>query len=231
MNKNAQLDHLVVLASSLEQGVAWCEATLGITPDAGGRHAFMGTHNRLLRTSSAAFPHSYLEIIAIDPEGQAPANSQRWFDMDSAELQAQVQKSGPRLIHWVARVPDIAAATQALQQLELAVGTPQAASRMTPRGLLEWQIGLRDDGVRPLQGCLPTLIHWKGPHPEASLQERGVQLRRLELQHPQAALLSQALGALDVHGNTVIQVSASDTPALIAHLDTPRGPVKLPVNA
>ncbi len=227
MNKIAELDHLVVLASSLEQGVAWCEATLGITPDAGGRHAFMGTHNRLLRTSSSAFPHSYLEIIAIDPEGEAPANKQRWFDMDSAELQAQVQQHGPRLIHWVARMPRIAEATQALQQLSLAVGTPQAASRMTPRGLLEWQIGLRDDGVRPLQGCLPTLIHWNGPHPEASLQDQGVQLRTLELQHPQAALLSQALGVLDLQGNAAIQVTAANTPALIAHLDTPRGPVTL----
>ena len=230
MNENPQLDHLVVLASSLEQGVAWCEATLGITPDAGGRHAFMGTHNRLLRTSSAAFPHSYLEIIAIDPEGEAPANKQRWFDMDSAELQAQVQESGPRLVHWVARVPDIAAATQALQQLDLPVGTPQAASRMTPRGLLEWQIGLRSDGVRPLQGCLPTLIHWNGPHPEASLQDRGVQLLQLELQHPQAALLSKALGALDLHANSALQVTTATTAALIAHLATPLGPVTLPVN-
>ena len=80
MKDCTQLDHLVVLASSLEQGVAWCEAALGITPDAGGRHAFMGTHNRLLRTSSDAFPNSYLEIIAIDPDGQPPTNSQRWFD-------------------------------------------------------------------------------------------------------------------------------------------------------
>ena len=226
----AQLDHLVVMAPTLDDGVQWCEATLGVTPDAGGRHAFMGTHNRLLRTSSSACPGSYLEIIAIDPDGTAPAH-QRWFDMDDAALRATVAAQGPQLIHWVARVPDIGASTQTLHQLGWEAGAPQAASRQTPRGLLEWQIGLRDDGVRPLQGCLPTLIHWNGPHPEASLQERGVQLRRLELQHPQAALLSQALGALDVHGNTVIQVSASDTPALIAHLDTPRGPVKLPVNA
>ena len=230
MNENAELDHLVVLASSLEQGVAWCEAILGITPDAGGRHAFMGTHNRLLRTSSTALPHSYLEIIAIDPEGQPPANGQRWFDMDHAELQAQVQESGPRLVHWVARVPDIAAATQALQQLDLPVGTPQAASRMTPRGLLEWQIGLRSDGVRPLQGCLPTLIHWNGPHPEASLQDRSVQLLQLELQHPQAALLSKALGALGLHTSTALQVTTAATAALIAHLATPLGPVTLPVN-
>lgn len=224
MKDCTQLDHLVVLASSLEQGVAWCEAALGITPDAGGRHAFMGTHNRLLRTSSDAFPNSYLEIIAIDPDGQPPTNSQRWFDMDDAALQAKIQKDGPRLIHWVARVPQIDAATQALRKLGLTVGTPQAASRMTPRGLLEWQIGLRSDGVRPLDGCLPTLIHWSGPHPEANLQDNGVQLLQMELQHPQAAVLSAALVEL---GLPQLPVTAADAPALVTHFATPRGPVTL----
>ena len=45
----ATLDHLVVLAPSLASGVAWAEATLGVTPGPGGEHSLMGTHNRLLR--------------------------------------------------------------------------------------------------------------------------------------------------------------------------------------
>ena len=40
------IDHLVVAARSLDEGVAWCEATLGITPNAGGEHENYGTHNR-----------------------------------------------------------------------------------------------------------------------------------------------------------------------------------------
>ena len=31
------LDHLVVMAASLDEGVAWCEATLGVTPGPGGQ--------------------------------------------------------------------------------------------------------------------------------------------------------------------------------------------------
>jgi hypothetical protein len=31
-----QLDHLVVAARTLDEGVAWCEATLGVTPGPGG---------------------------------------------------------------------------------------------------------------------------------------------------------------------------------------------------
>ena len=230
----AQLDHLVVMAPTLDDGVQWCEAKLGVTPDAGGRHAFMGTHNRLLRTSSSACPGSYLEIIAIDPDGTAPAH-QRWFDMDDAALRATVAAQGPQLIHWVARVPDIGASTQALHQLGWAVGAPQAASRQTPRGLLEWQIGLRDDGLRLLGGCLPTLIRWGAIHPEASMPERGVQLQRLELLHPQATALRAALAALGLPPSAVIDVQPGASPALVAHLHTPVGLVALrshaPTNA
>ncbi|WP_238347707.1 VOC family protein [Comamonas piscis] len=223
----AGLDHLVVMAASLEEGVAWCEATLGLTPDTGGQHAFMGTHNRLLRTSSPAFASSYLEIIAIDPQGQAPSNHRRWFDMDDPALQAQVRSQGPQLTHWVARANGIAQATDALRTLGHAAGTPQAASRQTPRGLLAWQIGLRPDGQRLLQGLLPTLIEWGDQHPAANLADKGVTLQQLQLLHPDADALQTALQALGLDGNPALQVAQASAPALVAHLHTPRGPVQL----
>ena len=52
------LDHLVVAADTLEQGVAWCEATLGVRPSAGGQHVFMGTHNRVLDISTPRYPRA-----------------------------------------------------------------------------------------------------------------------------------------------------------------------------
>ena len=80
---NTQIDHLVVMASTLEAGVAWCEATLGITPSAGGEHEKYGTHHRLFKIASPKHPLAYFEIIAIDPE--APATSRtRWFGLDDA---------------------------------------------------------------------------------------------------------------------------------------------------
>jgi hypothetical protein len=215
------------MAPSLEEGVAWCEASLGVTPDAGGQHGFMGTHNRLLRTSSPAFTASYLEIIAIDPQGQAPSSHRRWFDMDDSALQAQVRSQGPQLTHWVARVSGIAQATDALRALGHAAGTPQAASRQTPRGLLAWQIGLRPDGQRLLQGLLPTLIEWGVQHPEGNLADKGVALQQLQLLHPDAEALQTALQVLGLDGNPALQVAQAPTPALVAHLQTPKGPVQL----
>ena len=52
------VDHVVIAADTLERGVQWCEATLGVTPERGGEHALMGTHNRLLFIGPGRFlPH------------------------------------------------------------------------------------------------------------------------------------------------------------------------------
>src|SRR5687768_5121509 len=98
---NARIDHLVVAADSLEQGVAWCEGTLGVQPAGGGKHPLMGTHNRLLAISSERFADCYLEIIAIDPAAAAPARA-RWFGLDDPALREALRER-PRLVHAVAR--------------------------------------------------------------------------------------------------------------------------------
>ena len=59
------LDHLVVIAPTLADGVAWCESTLGVTPGPGGEHPLMGTHNRLIHISSPTHPRAYLEVALL----------------------------------------------------------------------------------------------------------------------------------------------------------------------
>ena len=78
--------------------------------------------------------------------------------MDNAKIQARVAQNSPQLIHWVAGLPDIAAAVQTLAAQGIDRGPAIQASRMTPHGLLKWQITVRDDGQRLFDGCLPTLI-------------------------------------------------------------------------
>jgi len=88
------IDHLVVAARNLDEGVAWCEATLGITPNAGGEHENYGTHNRLFKIATPRYPMAYFEIIAINPAASAQKRNanKRWFDLDDAALQASIAK-------------------------------------------------------------------------------------------------------------------------------------------
>lgn len=221
------VDHLVVFAADLAGGVDWCQRTLGITPTAGGEHPLMGTHNRIFNISSPGHPRAYLEIIAINSVATSalPAGARRWFDMDDATLQQQVAQHGPQLIHWVACVPEVAASHAALTAQDIERGTIITASRPTPNGLLQWQITVREDGLRLMDGCLPTLIQWGATHPCDSLPASGVQLQQLTLQHPQAATLRAACEAIGVASH--VAITAGDAPRLTAQLTTPRGPVTL----
>jgi hypothetical protein len=228
MPLTAMLDHLVVAASSLDDGVRWCESVLGVTPGPGGAHPLMGTHNRLLRVDGPGFERAYLEIIAVDP-GATPTRApglRRWFDLDDPTLIKRLAKEGPQLCHWVARTSDVQAARAALYPLGIERGPVLSASRMTEEGLLEWQITVRDDGHRLFGGVLPTLIQWGAVHPVAQMPPSGVRLQALRLQHPQATPLSQALGGMGmVKGQPI---SVGEGPVQIeAWLEAPAGRVCL----
>jgi hypothetical protein len=223
----ARIDHLVIAARTLAEGVAWCEATLGVTPGDGGAHPLMGTHNRLLSIASSAFPQAYLEIIAVDPakSSRRVSGLRRWFDLDDTLLQAGLARHGPQLIHFVARVPDVAAALHALanEHSHIERGPLINASRDTAAGRLEWQITVRDDGQRLFYGALPTLIQWGAVHPVDTMKDYGVSLTTLGALHPRAEILR---GALDCLGLGAFEVNRG-APNLQATLRTPRGTVTL----
>lgn len=221
----AQIDHLVVAAASLQQGVDWCEATLGITPGPGGQHPLMGTHNRLFKISTASYPSAYCEIIAIDSGAinTRRTSAKRWFDLDSAVLQDAISRSGPRLIHFVASSANALESSAALSRLTLDRGELLAASRMTAQGLLSWKITVRPDGQRLFYGALPTLIEWGQVHPSQAMADSGVTLVSLEACHPRPQELRQAHDAIGLAG---VLVNAG-APDLIATLQTPKGQVVL----
>lgn len=227
---HAEIDHLVIAARTLADGVAWCEATLGVTPGPGGAHPLMGTHNRLLNIASDAFPRAYLEIIAIDPTVTPTrgAGQQRWFDLDDAALQTALAQHGPHLVHFVARVPDAQATLRALAQAPAPVGpidrgTLIEAGRDTPAGRLTWQITVRDDGQRLFDGALPTVIEWGPVHPVDAMPASGLTLRSMQFTHPRAEALA---GALQTIGFADLPVQTG-VPNFVAVLDTQRGPVAL----
>ena len=230
-----QIDHLVVAATSLEQGVQWCEALFGITPALGGEHALFGTHNRLFKIATPKFSMAYFEIIAINPAAvrskkTTTLHPHRWFDLDNPELQKSISKE-PRLIHFVASTPDIKAARMALRMEGIDRGPAIHAERQTSKGLLHWQISVRADGQRLFDGALPTLIQWGKPdateplrlHPRNTLPRSGVTLQSIDITHPSAEKLQTAYASIGLNG-----ISISEGPANIkATLKTPKGIVVL----
>lgn len=225
---STQIDHLVVAAHSLAQGVAWCESTLGITPGPGGVHARMGTHNRLFRMDSQAFPSAYFEIIAIDPDAPPPGRP-RWFGLDNPALQARLAEQGPQLLHAVARTPQLDMLRWGLVNLGEQAGEPLAFERQSPAGRLAWRMLVREDGQLLHRGALPSLIEWQGPlHPAQAMPDSGVVLQSLALRGlpPRTWQLLQLRG---VEGEASGEAAGepSHTPALQASLRTPRGVVSL----
>lgn len=227
-----QVDHLVVMASTLEEGVQWCENTLGITPSAGGEHEKYGTHNRLFKIATPEYPLAYFEIIAINPAAVIPKRQQvtRWFDMDDAALQKTIRQE-PRLVHFVSSTDDIKATRHLWRTQGIERGQIVHASRASSKGMLHWQITVREDGERLFNGCLPTLIQWGKPdaedplrlHPRNHLPRSGVSLQGLTVSHPSAAKLQTAMDSIGLTGVEVTTGPAN----LIATLQTPKGRVQL----
>jgi Glyoxalase-like domain len=214
---SAAIDHLVVAAASLDQGVDWCEQVLGVTPAPGGQHVGMGTHNRLLSIGSAAFPKTYLEIIAIDPAAPKPKRPY-WFGLDQPALQARLRQ-GPKLVHAVARCDALDAMLARLAGLGVDAGRALAAERANANGVLRWRIAVREDSQLLHGGALPTLIEWGEQHPSAMLPASPVGLTALSL----GGLPAPVGELLSLQGVPLRDGGA----ALIAELDTPRGRVRL----
>jgi hypothetical protein len=210
---NTAVDHLVVVARDLAQGVAWCESTLGVTPAPGGRHPLMGTHNRLVALDGQ---RSYLEIIAIDPDAPPPGRS-RWFGMDRL---ADTVRDTPRLVHVVVRSTNLDMHRWGLVAAGCNPGTTLSAQRETPHGLLRWRIVVPDDGALRAGGALPTLIEWDGSHPAETLPPSGVALERLTLRGLPPA-------AADVLRLRTVDLQPLPGPAVEVRLFTPNGPVTL----
>ncbi len=73
-----RLDHITLLAPNLAAGRDHVQELLGVSPEEGGAHPTMGTHNLLLRLGDSLF----LEVLAIDPDAPSPPRP-RWFGLDN----------------------------------------------------------------------------------------------------------------------------------------------------
>lgn len=197
-----ELDHLAVVAGTLEEGRERVEAALGVKLQPGGRHEHFGTHNMLLGLEDGL----YLEVIAVDPKAPGP-DYPRWFDLD--------RFSGPpRLGNWICRTRDLATAIRHFPKAGVSVPLS--------RGDLRWQMAVPGNGVLPYDNMFPALIEWQGAdHPTERLAPSGCWLNQLVVSHPEADVLKQKLDAVLPEQRIVFQ--AGDA-GLMAEIETPMGP-------
>ena len=210
------LDHIVVAARDLRQGADYLRSMLGVEVPAGGRHQSMATHNLVMQLGNDA----YLEVIAIDPDGETPRHP-RWFGLDSHCMRAAVREH-PRLVTWVINTDDLGALAA---RAGFDIGTPTALSR----DALQWKIALTDDGRQLGDGMLPYCIQWhSSPHPSRAMANTGCLLQEINLYHPRPNWLNDRLDALEAsHLVHIEALPDSETAYLEAVIETPNGNVVL----
>lgn len=182
------LDHLTLIAPSLEEGAAHVHACLGIDLPAGREHPDMGTHNRLLRLGDGV----YLEVIALNPAAPPPAQA-RWFGLDDQDAVREAWHRGHRLRGWVARTQQMDAVLAQHGHL-LGSKTQLSAGAAPP-----YFFAIPPGGALPLAGLAPSMIdRGQRPPPIAAMPDLGAQLGSFTVEHPDPAMVRDLYAALGI---------------------------------
>jgi len=209
------IDHIVLGADTLEQGVRYIADKFGAEVPKGGEHLQMGTHNCVMSLGG----NCYFEIIAIAPHLEAP-NRPRWFDLDNPVQQAKI-KQRPRLLTWVVKTADIG---QSLAQVSYDLGEIIAMQR----GDLAWQLTIRQDGSLPFEGVCPALIEWRDDAPPyAALTDLDCKLNRILIESDDLSSLSDVLKDIGVKDLVQVEKAGINQNRLNVEFSTPLGRVML----
>jgi len=205
------VDHLLLGARDLDEGIAWLDARTGVKAQPGGSHPGVGTRNALVSLGG----RQYLEIIAPDP-GQSTFN----FNIDLRAL------SAPRLVTWAVSTPDADAAAAAARRHGLEVFGPRDGSRTRPDGsVLQWRsAGVRTSFAEAGVDPVPFFIEWaSSSHHPSSDAPSGCRLVDVAIAGPDPVKLEAVLANLGV----AARVAKAAHARLSATLDTPKGRVTL----
>ena len=206
------LDHLLIGAPSLDEGIAWLADRTGVRATLGGSHPGLGTWNAL----ASLGPRQYVEIIAPDP---AQPGISTFYVPRLREFKR------PRVATWAAAATKLVPESPP-ELTGLSCEPPRQGSRIRTDGTrLQWRLAFpRHADHDAFDGGLPFLIEWdsSSPHPGASTPS-GLRLVSLSLRHPHADVLRASLEALGVD----TRVDVGEAASLEVEIDSPRGRVTL----
>ena len=176
----AHVDHLILGARDLDEGMRRFEERTGVLPKVGGEHPGRGTRNALVSLG----PGLYIEILA--PQVNAPDTGV------AAELR---QRTDLTPYGWAVFVPDVEAARQRLGDAGLGLSEVSPGSRARPDGTrLEWKTF---EIEKPAIAGLPFFIRWGDgtTHPSQD-SPGGCRLERLRAVTPDVDGLRRVFSAI-----------------------------------
>lgn len=237
-----QLDHLIVIARTLAEGIDHVAAALHATPTLVTTDAATGRRGARL----ALWQGLYVDVIAPGNEAPPTGTPRRHapvhesmrgpehgaeqgsglgaaLDLDNATVRRRAA-NGPFLAHWAARVE---------RPRRLARWAAQYPRRIPPvrairHGAHAASAALEPDGGFPAwrgagDGLLPTLLQWDTPQaPTAAFPETGIALKALRGFHPAPELIGEHLRWLGLDTLLTVEPTALE-PHLVAEFDTPTG--------
>lgn len=178
----AGVDHILIGAASLDDGIRAFESATGAALGRGGRHPSRGPENALASLGAGV----YVEIIAL----QAGAQADEFVD----EFRAL---KTPSVVGWAVHVVDAADATTRLSRAGFKATTPRPDSRVTPEGAtLEW---VSFEVETPRIATAPFFIRWGDATTHPSLTSPGgCSMSSFQIADPRGGELSRMLAAIGV---------------------------------
>jgi hypothetical protein len=176
----AHVDHLILGARDLDEGMRRFEERTGVRPKVGGEHPGRGTRNALVSLGASL----YIEILA--PQVNAPDTGM------AAELR---QRTDLTPYGWAVFVPDVEAARKRLGDAGFGLSDVLPGSRARPDGtLLEWKTF---EIEKPPIAGLPFFIRWGDgtTHPSQD-SPGGCRLERLRAVTPDVDGLRRVFAAI-----------------------------------
>jgi hypothetical protein len=137
-----QIDHLILGAADLEQGIERFAARTGVRPVFGGRHPGRGTQNALASLGGGR----YVEILAPVPEAA-----------DTPDFRGLRALKDLTPVGWAVSTRDVSATVTALARAGFKASEPRDGARDRPDGRkLEWTTF----GIEPAIDGAPFFIRW-----------------------------------------------------------------------
>ncbi len=205
-----KLDHITVIAPTLDEGVSHVLNCLGLAVQFGTHHDYMGTHNHRLNLGNKI----YLEIVALDPAGIKPARP-RWFGLDNQDKVKSDWSQGRRLRGWVANTRDIDSVISSHPSI---FGEKIPLPTIVPT----FDFSIPADGSLPLDGAAPSMIDHRGDLAFLdTIPDLGARLHSIALEHPNPIAIGKMYRELEIIDPPAIKLGSKVSYS--ARIETPTG--------